>query len=89
MGVSYELDALLSRNALQEYPVGGTPVEGPLYKDVPLRDTRELFSFCVVLGKSITIEIRPDVGHPRDLTRVARGWVEGRIIGVLQRAGSR
>jgi hypothetical protein len=69
MGVGYELDALLSRNALQEYPVGGTPVEGPLYEDVPLGDARELFSFRAFLRKSIAIEIRSDVGHPHDLTR--------------------
>jgi hypothetical protein len=102
MGVGYELDALLSRNALQEYPVGGTPVEGPLYEDVLLGDARELFSLRAVLGKSIAVEICPDAGHPHDLTRgvgvdplgprgarVARDWVVGRIVGVPQRARSR
>ncbi len=68
MGVGYELDALLSRNTLQEYPVGGTPVEGPFYEDVPFGDARELFSFCAILRKSIAVEIRADVGHPNDLT---------------------
>jgi hypothetical protein len=95
MGVGYELDALLSRNTLQEYPVGGTPVEGPFYEDVPLRDARELFSFCAILRKSIAVKIRPDIGHPHDLTRgvgvnplgprgarVARGQGGGRVVGV-------
>jgi hypothetical protein len=69
MGVGYELDALLPRNTLQEYPIGGTPVEGPFYEHVPLGDARELLSFCAILRKSIFVEIRPDVSHPNDLTR--------------------
>jgi hypothetical protein len=69
MSVGDELDALLPRNTLQEYPVGGTPVEGPFYEHVSLRDTRELLSFCVILRKSIIIEIRPNVSQPNDLTR--------------------
>jgi hypothetical protein len=94
MGFGYELDALLSRNTLQEYPIGGMLVEGPFYEDVPLGDARELLSFCAILRKSIAVEIRQDVSHPTDLTRgvgvdplgpgVAKGRGGGRVVGVPQ-----
>jgi hypothetical protein len=102
MSVSDELDAFLPRNTLQDYPIGGTPVEGPLCEHVSLRDTRELLSFCAILRKSIFVEIRPDVSHPNDLTRgvgvdplgpqgpqVAKGRGGGRGVGVPRGVRSR
>lgn len=77
MGVGDELDALFPRDTLQEHPVGSASIEGPFYEHVPLRDARKLLSFGAILGKSIIVEVRPDVSHPGDVTRGSGSTLSG------------